>query len=103
MSRLQLYLNTFHVYTANNEYISFQSLPIFALHPKGSHYIPMHVSEEVIVPYLHLFEQSSELPLMLHPVTISVNFCGPLHLAASNVSSRQNGMEQELVQYNNKY
>merc|ERR1712083_816697 len=59
-----------------------QSVPIFALHPKGSHYIPLSVTEEVIQPYLHLFDQGSELPLMLHPITISVNFCGPIRIAA---------------------
>ena len=59
-----------------------KSVPIFALHPKGSHYIPLSVTEEVIQPYLHLFDQGSELPLMLHPITISVNFCGPIRIAA---------------------
>merc|ERR1712223_767237 len=59
-----------------------QSVPIFALHPKGSHYIPLSVTEEVIQPYLHLFDQGSELPLMLHPISISVNFCGPIRIAA---------------------
>lgn len=56
--------------------------PFFALHPKGSHYIPLSVTEEVIQPYLHLFDQGTELPLMLHPITISVNFCGPIRIAA---------------------
>jgi len=59
-----------------------KSVPIFALHPKGSHYIPLSVTEEVIQPYLHLFDQGAELPLMLHPITISVNFCGPIRIAA---------------------
>ena len=63
----------------------FQGIPIFALHPKGTHYIPMPVEEEVIQPYLHLFEQGPEIPLMLHPITIPVNFCGPIQMAA-NVS-----------------
>lgn len=59
-----------------------KSVPIFALHPKGSHYIPLSVSEEVIYPYLHLFDQGSDLPLMLHPISISVNFCGPIRIAS---------------------
>lgn len=59
-----------------------KSVPIFALHPKGSHYIPLSVSDDVIQPYVHLFEQGSEVPLMLHPITISVNFCGPIRIAA---------------------
>lgn len=63
-----------------------KSIPIFALHPKGSHYIPLEVSDEVVKPYLHLFEPGSDLPLMLHPVTISVNFCGPVRMASRQYS-----------------
>jgi len=63
-----------------------KSVPIFALHPKGSHYIPLEVSDEVVKPYLHLFEPGSDLPLMLHPVTISVNFCGPVRMASRQYS-----------------
>jgi len=59
-----------------------KNVPIFALHPKGSHYIPLSVTEDVIQPCLHLFEQTTELPLMLHPITISVNFCGPIRIAS---------------------
>ena len=43
----------------------------------------MPVGEEVIQPYLHLFEQNPDVPLMLHPITIPVNFCGPIQLAAN--------------------
>jgi len=72
-----------HHHVQTNEYKSEKkSVPIFALHPKGSHYIPLEVSDEVIKPYLHLFDQGSDLPLMLHPVTISVNFCGPVRMAS---------------------
>ena len=63
--------------------ISFQQIPTFALHPKGTHYIPMPIGEDVIQPYLHLFDQGPDVPLMLHPITISVNFCGPIQMAAS--------------------
>ena len=31
-----------------------KSAPIFALHPKGSHYIPKEVTKEVIQSYLYL-------------------------------------------------
>lgn len=69
-----------------------KSIPIFALHPKGSHYIPLSVMDDVIQPYLHLFDQGTELPLMLHPITISVNFCGPIRIASevsrSHISQR---------------
>jgi len=57
------------------------SIPTFALH--GSHYIPVPVAEEVIQPYIHLFERGTpDTPLMLHPITIPVNFCGPIQMAA---------------------
>jgi len=57
------------------------SIPTFALH--GSHYIPVPVAEEVIQPYIHLFDSGTpDTPLMLHPITIPVNFCGPIQMAA---------------------
>ena len=74
----------------------FQGIPIFALHPKGTHYIPMPVEEEVIQPYLHLFEQGPDIPLMLHPITIPVNFCGPIQMAA-NVSTISNAYQGTYV------
>lgn len=58
------------------------SIPTFALH--GTHYIPVPVAEEVIQPYIHLFERGTpDAPLMLHPITIPVNFCGPIQMAAA--------------------
>lgn len=63
------------------------SIPTFALH--GSHYIPVPVAEEVIQPYIHLFESGSpDAPLMLHPITIPVNFCGPIQMAANAKSTK---------------
>jgi len=63
------------------------SIPTFALH--GSHYIPVPVAEEVIQPYIHLFERGSpDAPLMLHPITIPVNFCGPIQMAANAKSTK---------------
>jgi len=73
-----------------------KSVPIFALHPKGSHYIPLSVSEDVIYPYLHLFDQGSDLPLMLHPISISVNFCGPIRIA-SGIRGPQKTSQSELT------
>lgn len=70
-----------------------KTVPIFALHPKGSHYIPLSVNEDVIYPYLHLFDQGSDLPLMLHPISISVNFCGPIRIA-SGIKPQQNSQSE---------
>jgi len=54
-----------------------QTLPIFALNAKGSYYIPLSIDSSVIAPFLNLFNDDYVGPL--HPVTISVNFTGPLH------------------------
>jgi len=56
-----------------------QTLPIFALNAKGSYYIPLSIDSSVIAPFLNLFNDDYVGPL--HPVTISVNFTGPLHQA----------------------
>ena len=56
----------------------------------------MPVEEEVIQPYLHLFEQGPEIPLMLHPITIPVNFCGPIQMAA-NVSTISNAHQGTYI------
>jgi len=54
-----------------------QTLPIFALNAKGSYYIPLSIDSSVIAPFLNLFNDDYVGPL--HPVTISVNFTGPMH------------------------
>jgi len=74
-----------------------KQIPTFALHPKGTHYIPMPIGEDVIQPYLHLFDQGPDVPLMLHPITISVNFCGPIQMAASfkPVTTKDHGLTAE--------
>ena len=76
------------------------SVPIFALHPKGAYYIPLSVDYALIAPYLVVFaggnaaqqqdqesnnggggnSSSSSPAVMLHPVTINVNFCGPVQV-----------------------
>lgn len=76
-----------------------KGIPIFALHPKGTHYIPMPVDEEVVQPFLHLFEQGPDIPVMLHPITIPVNFCGPIQLAAASnmtISTAYQGSTQRM-------
>ncbi|XP_072155066.1 uncharacterized protein [Bemisia tabaci] len=61
--------------SVNNNY----SIPIFALHSKGAFYVPLTVDFNTLAPFLN--EQSIDMmsvnfsSLILHPVTISVNFC----------------------------
>ncbi|KAF4521446.1 hypothetical protein B566_EDAN010603 [Ephemera danica] len=55
-------------------------VPVFALHTKGSFYIPLTIDNEMLAPYMGAFGDHSQV---LHPVTISVNFCGvgtPVHV-----------------------
>ncbi|UYV69767.1 hypothetical protein LAZ67_7000662 [Cordylochernes scorpioides] len=47
------------------------AVPIFALHPKGTYYIPLTIDMALLNPYLHGYEDPFPI---LHPVNISVNF-----------------------------
>ena len=47
-------------------------VPIFALDPKGSFYVPLTVDLGLLNPFLHLLTEEEVGPF--HPVTISVNF-----------------------------
>ena len=47
-------------------------VPIFALDPKGSFYVPLTVDLGLLNPFLHLLMEEEVGPF--HPVTISVNF-----------------------------
>ena len=47
-------------------------VPIFALNPKGSFYVPLTVDLGLLNPFLHLLTEEEAGPF--HPVTISVNF-----------------------------
>lgn len=54
------------------------NVPIFALHAKGSFYIPLTIDYQTLVPFLQHHNISDMLPnvhnIILHPVTINVNF-----------------------------
>ncbi len=89
------------------------SVPIFALHPRGTFYVPLSVDYSVVAPLMVLFDSSrsdsggggnggaggrgggggspspssSSPPLMLHPITINVNFCGPVHAALAAMTA----------------
>ncbi|CAG0884038.1 unnamed protein product [Darwinula stevensoni] len=48
-------------------------IAIFALHPKGSYYVPLTLDERLVSSKLASFSDSNPI---LHPISISVNFCG---------------------------
>lgn len=54
------------------------NIPIFALHAKGSYYIPLTIDYKTLLPYLQSYDLLEVLPslhsVVLHPVTINVNF-----------------------------
>lgn len=55
---------------------TYPGVPIFALHSKGSFYIPLTIDHHVLAPFLaDVANIDTNLSsIVLHPVTISVNF-----------------------------
>lgn len=76
-------------------------VPIFALHANGSFYVPLTVDSHLLSPFVTDINGDYNLhgfsPLLLHPVTISVNFnrpsiqSAPLLPSVSFSSKLQNG------------
>lgn len=56
-------------------------VPIFALHSNGSFYVPLTIDSHLLSPFVADLNCDYDLhgfsPLLLHPVTISVNFNRP--------------------------
>lgn len=54
------------------------NVPIFALHAKGSFYIPLTIDYKTLLPFLQSYDLLEVLPSLhnvtLHPVTLNVNF-----------------------------
>lgn len=54
------------------------NVPIFVLHAKGSYYIPLTLDYKTLVPFLRDYDILEMVPavhnVVLHPVTINVNF-----------------------------
>lgn len=53
------------------------SVPIFALHSQGRHYVPLNVDYDALLPYLggfDLIEKTSNQLLPCHSININVNF-----------------------------
>lgn len=51
-----------------------QEVPIFALHENGSYYIPLTVNREAISPMLDNVLAENRSSVIVHPISISVNF-----------------------------
>nr|CAG4649007.1 EOG090X0J7Y [Polyphemus pediculus] len=64
-----------------------ENVPIFALHPKGSFYVPMSIELALIGSLFNPPVDPSAAQTVLHPVTISVNFCHPLRLLTRPLGS----------------
>ena len=62
-------------------------IPVFALSPRGSFYVPLSVNAANLEDFLPLLSESSSGPL--HPVTISVKFCPSFTPVPSSVMSDQ--------------
>lgn len=69
-------------------------VPIFALHAKGSFYIPLTIDYNTLVPFLQHHNVLDVLPnvhnIILHPVTINVNFQSNYFNTVLSRSSRTN-------------
>lgn len=54
------------------------NVPIFVLHAKGSYYVPLTVDYKTLLPFLQNYDILEAVPgmqnVVLHPVTINVNF-----------------------------
>nr|CAG4649843.1 EOG090X0J7Y [Scapholeberis mucronata] len=66
-----------------------ENVPIFALHPKGAFYVPMSVELPLIQGLFNSAPTSENAQPLLHPVTISVNFCHPAAYAGESTSAHQ--------------
>lgn len=73
------------------------SVPIFALHAKGSFYIPLTIDYHTLVPFLQHNNILDVLPnvhnIILHPVTINVNFQSNYFNAISRPMRPKNKIE----------
>lgn len=64
-----------------------QSVPIFALHSHGRHYVPLNIDYETLVPYLggfDLFDKNFIQMTPCHSININVNFLPPIRNKLNN-------------------
>lgn len=71
--------------------LSSVGVPIFALHAKGSFYVPLNIDYDSLIPFLGPYDlldvTSVDTSISLHPITISVN-CQPILYNNKQVSVR---------------
>ncbi|XP_045136055.1 transcription factor cwo-like isoform X2 [Portunus trituberculatus] len=58
------------------------TVPIFALNQNGSFYVPLTIDNSLIAP---IMSGLSDMSPVLHPISISVNFCGPFPTITSSI------------------
>ncbi|XP_050716877.1 transcription factor cwo-like isoform X2 [Eriocheir sinensis] len=58
------------------------TVPIFALNQNGSFYVPLTIDNALIAP---IMSGLSDMSPVLHPISISVNFCGPCPTITSSI------------------
>lgn len=71
----------------NNTRFPHNSVPIFALHSQGRHYIPLNVDYETLVPYLggfDLLDKNCNQMTPCHSININVNFTPPNRTKLNN-------------------
>lgn len=70
------------------------NVPVFVLHAKGSFYVPLTIDYKTLLPYLHNYDLLEVLPsvhnIVLHPVTINVNFQPSFGVKSANYKSENN-------------
>lgn len=91
----QHYINTLkvpHQHVINSIDIKTNfNVPVFVLHAKGSFYVPITIDYKTLLPYLQNYNLMEVFPnLVLHPVTINVNFQPNFDLKAHNYKSENN-------------
>ena len=59
------------------------TVPIFALNQNGSFYVPLTIDNSLIAPIMSGLSDTSPI---LHPISISVNFCGPFPTITSSIA-----------------
>ncbi|XP_050313297.1 transcription factor cwo isoform X2 [Anthonomus grandis grandis] len=79
------------------------NVPIFVLHTKGSYYIPLTIDYKTLRPYLQnydIIESVQMQNIVLHPVTINVNFVNPNF---NNGDHPRNNSNKYKYEYNNNW
>ena len=71
-------------------------LPGFVLHPTGTHYVPLSIHPSHMGNNFFNSKAASNAPNVYHPISIPVNFGGPL-LSMRKISIRSNHKSAEVI------